>query len=89
MITCHSRCQIDPDRIEDFEPFARAWIDLVNRSLRHASRVLSSGRGCQHVHVPGQVDRAIRQRPDRADVAAEVQIPGRLDAPVRVTLGGP
>ena len=42
--------------------------------------------GKEHVHVPGRVGREIRQRPDRADVVAEVQIPGRLD-PVRMTVG--
>jgi hypothetical protein len=35
--------------------------------------------GSEDVHVPGQVNREIRQRPDCADVVAEVQIPGRLD----------
>jgi NIPSNAP protein len=32
MITCHVRYEIDPAKIEDFERFARAWMDLVNRS---------------------------------------------------------
>jgi tryptophanyl-tRNA synthetase len=36
--------------------------------------------GDEHVHVPARVDREIRQRADRADVVAEVQVPGRLDA---------
>ena len=36
--------------------------------------------GDEDVHVPGRVGRELRQRPDRADVVAEVQIPGRLDA---------
>ena len=36
--------------------------------------------GDEDVHVPARVERAIRQRPDRADVVAEVHIPGRLDA---------
>jgi NIPSNAP len=29
MITCHVRYEIDPDRIEDFERFARRWMELV------------------------------------------------------------
>jgi hypothetical protein len=32
MITCHLRYEIDPDKIDDFERFARAWIALVDRS---------------------------------------------------------
>jgi hypothetical protein len=32
MVTCHLRYEIDPDKIEDFERFARAWISLVNKS---------------------------------------------------------
>src|SRR3954452_23090773 len=35
--------------------------------------------GEEDVHVPAGVDGKIRQRPDRADVVAEVQIAGRLD----------
>jgi hypothetical protein len=31
MITCCVRYEIDPDKIEDFERFAEACIDLVNR----------------------------------------------------------
>jgi hypothetical protein len=31
MITCCVRYEIDPDKIDDFERFAKAWIDLVNR----------------------------------------------------------
>jgi hypothetical protein len=31
MITCCVRYEIDPAKIADFERFARAWIDLVNR----------------------------------------------------------
>ena len=32
MITCHIRYQIDADKTEDFERFARAWMDIVNRA---------------------------------------------------------
>jgi hypothetical protein len=32
MITCHVRYEIDPDKIEDFERFAHAWMKIVNRS---------------------------------------------------------
>jgi hypothetical protein len=32
MITCHVRYQIDPDKLDAFERFARRWIALVNRS---------------------------------------------------------
>lgn len=31
MITCVVEYTIDPDKIEPFERFARAWIELVNR----------------------------------------------------------
>ena len=31
MITCVVHYTIDPAKIEDFERFARRWIDLVNR----------------------------------------------------------
>ncbi len=31
MITCVVEYTIDPERIEPFERFARAWIELVNR----------------------------------------------------------
>jgi NIPSNAP protein len=31
MITCCVRYEIDPDKIDDFERFAQAWIGLVNR----------------------------------------------------------
>ena len=31
MITCCVRYEIDPAKIAEFERFARAWIDLVNR----------------------------------------------------------
>ena len=31
MITCCVRYEIDPAKVEDFERFARAWIELVNR----------------------------------------------------------
>ena len=31
MITVHLRYEIDPDRIEAFEEYARRWIRLVNR----------------------------------------------------------
>ena len=30
MITCHVRYQIDAEKIEDFERFARAWMDIVD-----------------------------------------------------------
>jgi len=36
--------------------------------------------GNKDVHLPGRVGREIRQRPDHADVVAEVQISGRLDS---------
>lgn len=32
MVTCHIRYVIDPAQIDAFERFARAWIELVNRS---------------------------------------------------------
>lgn len=32
MITCHVRYQINVDQLEAFERFARAWMDLVDRS---------------------------------------------------------
>jgi len=32
MITCHVRYQIDAQKIDDFERFARAWMELVDRS---------------------------------------------------------
>ena len=31
MITCHVRYEIDAEKIEDFERFARAWMELVAR----------------------------------------------------------
>jgi hypothetical protein len=31
VITCCVRYEVDPAKIADFERFARAWIDLVNR----------------------------------------------------------
>ena len=31
MITVHVRYEIDPDRIEEFEEYARRWIELVDR----------------------------------------------------------
>ncbi|MBA3280854.1 MAG: NIPSNAP family protein, partial [Acidimicrobiia bacterium] len=31
MITCVVEYTIDPEKIEPFEQFARAWIELVNR----------------------------------------------------------
>ena len=31
MITCHVRYEIDPERIEAFERFARRWMELVPR----------------------------------------------------------
>ena len=31
MITCHVRYEIDPDKTDDFERFARAWMEIVNR----------------------------------------------------------
>ena len=31
MITCHLRYEIDPDQIDAFERFAKAWMELVNR----------------------------------------------------------
>ena len=31
MVTCHLRYEIDPARIEAFERFARAWMELVDR----------------------------------------------------------
>ena len=30
MIACHLKYEIDPDKIEAFERFARRWIELVN-----------------------------------------------------------
>jgi NIPSNAP len=30
MIACHVRYEIDPEKIEAFERFARRWIELVN-----------------------------------------------------------
>jgi hypothetical protein len=32
MVTCHLRYEIDPEQIEAFEAFARAWISLVSKS---------------------------------------------------------
>lgn len=31
MITCHVRYEIDPSKLEAFERFARAWMELVDR----------------------------------------------------------
>jgi hypothetical protein len=31
MITCHLRYEIDPGKIEEFERFGRAWMELVER----------------------------------------------------------
>jgi NIPSNAP len=31
MITCHVRYEIDPERTEAFERFARRWMELVPR----------------------------------------------------------
>ena len=32
MITCRVRYEIDPDKTDDFERFARAWMEIVNRN---------------------------------------------------------
>lgn len=31
VVTCYLRYTVDPDRLEDFEAYARMWIPLVNR----------------------------------------------------------
>lgn len=31
MITCYLQYELDPDRIEDFETYARLWIPLVEK----------------------------------------------------------
>lgn len=31
MITCYLRYMIDPDKLDDFETYAKAWIPLVNK----------------------------------------------------------
>jgi hypothetical protein len=31
VITCHVRYEIDPSKLEAFEQFARAWMELVQR----------------------------------------------------------
>jgi hypothetical protein len=31
MITCYLRYVIDPDKLEEFETYAKAWIPLVNK----------------------------------------------------------
>lgn len=31
MITCHITYQIDPDKLSDFEAYAKAWVALVER----------------------------------------------------------
>lgn len=31
MITCHVNYKIDPDKLEEFEAYAKMWIPLVNK----------------------------------------------------------
>ena len=42
MITCYITYEIEPARTEAFEIYAKAWIPLVERFRRHASRLLSA-----------------------------------------------
>ena len=39
MITCTVRYEIDPDKLAEFEAYARFWLHKVPRHGRHPSRL--------------------------------------------------
>ena len=46
MISCHARYEIDPDRVDEFEVYAKMWIPLVKKfgGIHHGYFLPSEGR---------------------------------------------
>ena len=49
MITCFLTYQIDPDKVDEFEQYGKAWIDLVNKMGGNHHGYLLPGEGANNV----------------------------------------